>query len=377
MPSLEPLDGNLKKRTPAEILDPLYKLATCEIPKGTSFTGIWNNSKCVQNAFKDAKELLQKAITLNFPRPDAPLALTTDASKVGLGATLDQWVDGAWRPLGMWSKVLKPQQQGYSTYRRELMGILHAMRHFNEDINGRPLIIFTDHLPIIGSFNSSELQAHDPQALSAINEIGQFTSDICHKAGKDCIVPDLLSRPSNVKIGKSYLGVQELDSVELSSPHLTMAALEEVALHTMNHVVVQEVDMSGHRIFCEVSDPANPRPLIPCSQRSLVCNLLHHMDHPGQKETARRITREYYWPGMRRDIGEFVKTCHPCQLAKQSPTVNPGIGHFPVPDRRFEYIHIDIVGPLPESQGHRYLLSVLDRWLLQVNRSLSAHQGNF
>ena len=140
-----------------------------------------------------------------------------------------------------------------------------------------------------------------------------------------------------------------------------MAALEEVALHTMNHVVVQEVDMSGHRIFCEVSDPANPRPLIPCSQRSLVCNLLHYMDHPGQKETARRITREYYWPGMRRDIGEFVKTCHPCQLAKQSPTVNPGIGHFPVPDRRFEYIHIDTVGPLPESQGHRYLLSVLDR----------------
>ena len=64
---------------------------------------------------------------------------------------------------------------------------------------------------------------------------------------------------------------------------------------------------------------------------------------------------------MRKDIGEFVKTCHPCQLAKQATTVNPGIGHFPVPDRRFEYIHIDIVGPLPESQGHRYLLSVVDR----------------
>ena len=120
------------------------------------------------------------------------------------------------------------------------MGILHAMRHFNEDINGRPLIIFTDHLPILGSFNSSELQAHDPQALNAINEIGQFTSDIRHKAGKDCLVPDLLSRPSNVKMGKSYLGVQELDAVEFSSPHLTMAALEEVALHSMNPSTLSE-----------------------------------------------------------------------------------------------------------------------------------------
>ena len=213
LPSLEPLDGNLKKRTPAEILDPLYKLAACEIPKGTSFTGIWNNSKCVQNAFKDAKELLQKAITLNFPRPDAPLALTTDASKVGLGATLDQWVDGAWRPLGMWSKVIKPQQQGYSTYRRELMGILHAMRHFN----GRPLIIFTDHLPIIDSFNSSEPQAHDPQALSAINEIGQFTSDICHKAGKDQICcPDR----AMLKLVNLTLGSRSLTQLN-SLPHIS------------------------------------------------------------------------------------------------------------------------------------------------------------
>ena len=93
--------------------------------------------------------MLSKAITLNFPIPSAPLALSTDASKFCLGASLDQWVDGAWRLLGLWSK--SPQQQNYSTFRRELLAIKYGLRHFIDEVNGRALTIFTDHRPLIGS----------------------------------------------------------------------------------------------------------------------------------------------------------------------------------------------------------------------------------
>ena len=55
-----------KPRTPAQILEPLYKLATCEIPKKSSFEAIWNNSENIKKAYEDAKVLLEKAITLNF-----------------------------------------------------------------------------------------------------------------------------------------------------------------------------------------------------------------------------------------------------------------------------------------------------------------------
>ena len=116
----------------------------------------------------------------------------------------------------------------------------------------------------------------------------------------------------------------------------------------------------------------------PVSQRNLIVNLIHHGDHPSVKETIKRTAKDYYWPRMRADITEFCRTCHPCQVAKQSATVKPGIGHFPVPDERFSYIHVDIVGPLPESKGHRYLLSVLDRtsrWLeLYPMRTASASE---
>ena len=133
-----------------------------------------------------------------FSVPSAPLALSTDASQVCLGASLDQWVDGAWRPLGFWSR---PEQQKYSTYRRELLAIKFAIRHFIDLINGRSLTVFTDHRPILGSWKNTNLQAHDSVALNAINEIAQWTN-IQYKPGKDLIVPDLLSRPFGV--AKAY-----------------------------------------------------------------------------------------------------------------------------------------------------------------------------
>ena len=132
----------------------------------------------IQNAFKDTKTLLTKAVTLNHPIPSALLSLSTDASKVSLGASLDQWVDCAWRPLGLWSRSLRPEQQRYSTYIRELLAIKFAICHFVNEISGRNLIVWTDHKPLLGTWKSPELQAHDPKAMNAINEISQFTSDI-------------------------------------------------------------------------------------------------------------------------------------------------------------------------------------------------------
>ncbi|KAJ8362327.1 hypothetical protein AAFF_G00379780 [Aldrovandia affinis] len=41
---------------------------------------------------------------LSHPVPDAPIALTTDASDYAVGAVLEQLVKGTWRPLAFFSK---------------------------------------------------------------------------------------------------------------------------------------------------------------------------------------------------------------------------------------------------------------------------------
>ena len=132
------------------------------------------------------------------------------------------------------------------------------------------------------------------------------------------------------------------------------------------NVTVGTVPINGVDIVCEVSDPAKPRPLVPERQRRAIVHFVHHLDHPGVKETTRRVAEDYYWPALCQDITKFVQSCHPCQLAKQSRTVDPRVGKIDVPDERFTFIHLDVVGPLPESEGKKYLPSVLDRiskWL--------------
>ena len=358
--------------------------------RGNYFLDIWNAHDHLKNSFEDAKTLLVKAITLEYPVPSAPLTLSTDASKTCLGASLDQWVNGQWRCLGLWSKTLKPAQQRYSTYIRELLAIKYAIRHFINEINGRSLVVFTDHLPILGSWKNPNLQIHDNVAMNAINEIAQWTSDIRHKPGRDLLVPDLMSRPFKPS-GSAYQVQPDIpDAPEYAPPEATLAALEEVCMNVVspasiaeeqkscpevaNHrkglmpkgTTMQDIVISGISLYCEVSDPANPRPLLPEGHRALVLNLLHHQDHPSAKETLRRVASEYYWPCLRKNVEAFVRTCHPCQVVKQSPTIKAGVGHFPVPDQRFSVVHLDVVGPLVASEGHKYLLTAFcrtSRWL--------------
>ena len=48
-----------------------------------------------------------------------------------------------------------------------------------------------------------------------------------------------------------------------------------------------------------------------------------------------------------------VESSHSCQ--------DP-VGKRELPDRRFQSLHIDLVGPLPECEGHRYLFTCIDRF---------------
>ena len=64
---------------------------------------------------------------------------------------------------------------------------------------------------------------------------------------------------------------------------------------------------------------------------------------------------------MKAEITSFVQTCHGCQSAKPSKQNNAHAGIFEVPDTRFLHCHVDIVGPMPESEGYKYLFTMVDR----------------
>ncbi|XP_064081900.1 uncharacterized protein LOC135198260 [Macrobrachium nipponense] len=72
------------------------------------------------------------------------------------------------------------------------------------------------------------------------------------------------------------------------------------------------------------------------------------------------LTEKFVWHGIRKDSLEWARTCVPCQTSKISRHTESGVGEFPQPKRRFS-IHMDVVGPLPPSEGAKYLLTIIDR----------------
>ena len=63
---------------------------------------------------------------------------------------------------------------------------------------------------------------------------------------------------------------------------------------------------------------------------------------------------------MRRDIANWCKSCLLCQQSKVTRHTQAPIRPLPAASP-FSVIHADLVGPLPPSAGHKYLLTIIDR----------------
>ena len=114
-------------------------------------------------------------------------------------------------------------------------------------------------------------------------------------------------------------------------------------------------------MLCDVSDHKKARPLVPKVWRQVIMKMFHQLHHPGQSATLKKVAERYYWPDMGKDVATMVKSCHDCNAVKQHKSIQPYQKHVPVTEHRFKDLQVDVVGPLPVSRGHRYLLTILDR----------------
>ena len=101
----------------------------------------------------------------------------------------------------------------------------------------------------------------------------------------------------------------------------------------------------------------------------IVIDQAHTMiGHYGQSATSCYIRRYYWWPSMGTDIELFCSSCASCQVTKDSNQKPSGLLHsLPIPDRLWQSISMDFIGPLPVSNGHDYLLVVIYCLMLEVH----------
>ncbi|UYV64354.1 hypothetical protein LAZ67_3000369 [Cordylochernes scorpioides] len=104
------------------------------------------------------------------------------------------------------------------------------------------------------------------------------------------------------------------------------------------------------------------RPYIPEEFRMNVFTSIHGLSHPGIKTTVREVTSRYIWLNINKEIRNWTKGCINCQKSKITRHTKTEYGEFGKPDERFGTVHIDLIRPLPPSEGKTYCLTLIDRF---------------
>jgi len=74
------------------------------------------------------------------------------------------------------------------------------------------------------------------------------------------------------------------------------------------------------------------------------------------------VKRSFWWPSLAKDVQRYVEGCEICQRVKlnRQRKAAPLVPHA-VPEQNWQVITEDLIGPLPESQGHNAIYVVVDK----------------
>jgi len=93
---------------------------------------------------------------------------------------------------------------------------------------------------------------------------------------------------------------------------------------------------------------------------------LHHNipvgGHGGQWKTVELVTQNFWWPGVTREVKQYIEGCDSCQRNKNC-TEQPAGKLMPnlIPEKPWMHILADFITKLPIAQGYDLILVVVDR----------------
>ena len=104
--------------------------------------------------------------------------------------------------------------------------------------------------------------------------------------------------------------------------------------------------------------------------RQEVLRMMHDQTgHPGKAGTLQRTSRDYWWPQLAKFVYAYVEGCPSCQAAKvNTHPLNPGLRPLELASRPFQFISMDFVTDLPQTNNFDAVLTVVDQGLTKTVR---------
>jgi hypothetical protein len=333
----------------SSISAPMTKL----LRKGAKFE--WN-ADC-EASFQELKKKLTTAPVLTLPQGIEGFVVYTDASGIGLGAVLMQHG----KVVAYSSRQLKDHERNYPTHDLELAAVVHALKIWRHYLYGAQFEIFTDHQSLKYIFTQKELNLRQRRWIELLKD---YDFALQYHPGKANVVADALSRKLmalslqgswkngesliNVlpRIGGSNMLIAQISARPIMLDRIMKAQENDVALQAKKGLGDIYPRADGILMFRDriaVPDDWNLRwDLLAEAHRS------KFSIHPGSTKMYKDMKQTYWWPGMKKDVADYVSRCLTCQQVKiehQRPgglLTNPEIAEW-----KWEQITMDFVTGLP------------------------------
>ncbi|GJR07094.1 putative reverse transcriptase domain-containing protein [Tanacetum coccineum] len=264
-------------------------------------------------------------------------------------------------PDGLEDFVLKIYETNYTTHDLELGAVVFALKIWIHYLYGTKSVIYTDHKSLQHIFSQKELNMRQRCWIELFSD---YDCEIRYHPGKANVVADALSRkervnPKRVRAMNMILQSRIKDKILATSAQ--KEAVDEFAVlqKGLDEMIEQRSDGTLYyldRIWVPLKGEV----------RTLIMDEAHkskYSVHPGADKMYYDLRDRYWWPGMKKDIAEYVSKCLTCLKVKAEHQRPSGLLQQPeIPVWKWEGIAMDFVTKLPRtSSGHDTIWVIVDR----------------
>jgi len=346
----------------------------------------WEWTEKEEKAFQELKERFTKELVLAAPDIEKKMRMEVNASDYVTGGVLSmECGDGLWRPVAFLSKSLNETERNYEIHDKEILAVirgLEAWRHLLEGAQTK-FEIWTDHKNLEYFIKAQKLNRRQARWVLYLS---QFNFTLKHVAGSKMGKVDGLNRRVDWKVGTDednenqvlikdnwicnmYEVVVEGPEVEIvekikkarSKDKDVIRVVEEMKKAEVKELRRNEWNIEGDIVLKE------GKVYVPKDEelRAEVIWLHHDVLAAGHRrrwKTVELVTRNYWWPGVTRDVGRYVEECDLCQRMKnRTEELAEKLKLSEVPQKMWTHLTVDFITKLPVVAGKDVILVVCDR----------------
>ncbi|XP_055307067.1 uncharacterized protein K02A2.6-like [Sitodiplosis mosellana] len=330
----------------------------------------WNAEQ--QEAFEILKQCISEESTLGYYNVNDRTQVIADASPVGLGAVLIQFNErGVPRIICYANRSLTDVEKRYAQTEKEALALIWAVERFHFYLFGREFELITDHKPLEVIFGPRSKPCARIERW--VLRLQSYKYKVVYKPGKTNIA-DPLSRLIQETSPQPAVSTKSNEYVAwiLSYAEPKAIKLQEILSESTKDVMIQSVKSAIYEnVWNESASPfkhfetelcfeddillRGNRIVLPACLWNRALELAHE-GHPGISVMKRRLRSKVWWPGLDKQVEDYVKKCKGCTLVSAASVPEP-LKSTKLPSEPWQHIAIDFLGPLPS--GH-YLFVVVD-----------------